>query len=64
MIITCECGERRHIHKAYLPTEGETAPIVCVGCEKEFELYRDRSGFHLREISPEEIERRKQEQGP
>ena len=54
MIITCDdCGEHRHIHKAYLPAEGESESIVCSGCGKEWELYRDRSGFHLQAVTPE-----------
>jgi hypothetical protein len=53
MIITCDCGERRHIHKGYLPDEGETEPIVCAKCDKEYELYRDRSGIHLQEVDPD-----------
>ena len=51
MYLTCECGERRHIHKNYLPDRGETTPIVCVRCDKEWELYGARTEVQLREVN-------------
>ena len=56
MRFTCSCGESTMVHKAYLPEEGETAPLVCSRCEKEWELYMSRGKLTFNEVEPDKVE--------
>lgn len=36
--LTCDCGARTHILNAYMPAPGESEPVICSHCGKEWEV--------------------------
>jgi hypothetical protein len=42
--LKCDCGEQIHIFNAYLPEPGESGPVVCPHCSKEWTVSTNTHG--------------------